>query len=150
MQSRLTAYLVRYVRALDEPDLSSSFLKLWAVLEDLTATGRSTYDVTIRRASFVLLDRPYHRNVLEYLRTWRNRIVHEGASVDDAEQFINQLNTYVHTLLLFLLRRSDAFSSMEEFGMFLDLPTDAVVLRQRLRHHELAIRTFALDSKKDG
>ena len=151
-EKSLSELLVRYVRALDENDLTSAFTKLWAVLEDLTATGRSTYDTTIRRTSFIFKDRSYHRAVLEYLRTWRNRVVHEGINAADAELFVNQLKSYVNELFLFLLNRSSKFSTLDEFGQFLDLPTDTRVLQKRVRHHELALSIFApkLDSHEQG
>lgn len=41
--------IVRYVRALDDPDMQSCFHKLWSVLEQLTVTGSSNYNTTIRR-----------------------------------------------------------------------------------------------------
>jgi hypothetical protein len=58
----LRRFFVRYVRALDERNLSSAFLKLWSVLEDLTNTGRSRYDLTIRRATFICEDRALRRS----------------------------------------------------------------------------------------
>jgi hypothetical protein len=144
MEARLSSLLIRYGRALDESDLNTSFLKLWSVLEDLTATGLASYDTTIRRATFMFKDRTYHKAILEYLRTWRNRMVHEGASAEDAEEFVNQLQVYVEAILFSLLKQSSTFKSMDEFGHFLDLPTDPRVLKARIKHHRMALKAFGL------
>jgi hypothetical protein len=128
--------LLRYVRALDERDLTSSFLKLWSLLEDLTAT--STYEKTIRRATFMLKDREYHESVLKYLRTWRNRIVHEGDYTHESEQFAYLLKHYVERLLFFLIQHAKTFASLDEFGSFLQLPAEPNVLEVRIGHHQLA------------
>jgi hypothetical protein len=128
--------LLRYVRALDERDLTSSFLKLWSLLEDLTAT--STYEKTIRRATFMLKDREYHESVLKYLRTWRNRIVHEGDYTHESERFAYLLKQYVEHLLFFLIEHPKTFASLDEFGSFLQLPADPNVLKVRIGHHQLA------------
>jgi hypothetical protein len=131
--------LIRRVRALDEADRLASFLKLWSCLEDLTNTGRGTYDTTIKRASFIFKERAFHRSVLEHLRSWRNRVVHEAAETDRSEEFVNQLQFYTDEILLFLISRSGFFGSLEEFGAFLDLPADQTILRTRIKHYELAL-----------
>lgn len=134
----LTSFLVRYVRALDEPDLSTSFLSLWSVLEEITGTSKSSYDVTVRRASFVFKGPQYARTILEYLRDQRNRIVHRGFQVDDAERLTYDLKRFVEALLKFLLNHSRRFVDFQTFCSFLDLPPDADLLRERIKQHKLA------------
>jgi hypothetical protein len=137
--TRTVDLLVRRVRALDETDRLASFLKLWSFLEDLTNTGRGNYDTTIKRTSFIFKERAFHRTVLEHLRSWRNRVVHEAAETDRSEEFVNQLQFYTDELLLFLISRSGFFASLEEFGAFLELPSDQTILRTRIKHYELAL-----------
>ena len=124
---------------MDDPDLGTSFLKLWAVLEEITGTSKSSYDVTVRRASFVFLDHQYARTILEYLRDQRNRVVHKGFQVDDAERLTYELKRFVEALLKFLLlNQSKLFVNTQTFYSFLDLPPDAELLRERIKQHELA------------
>lgn len=133
---QLETILVRYVRSLDESDLTSSFLKLWSVLEDLTCT--SNYKKTVRRGSYLFKDRTFKELELDHLRKWRNRIVHEGAETGDAEHFVNQLRHRVEALLIYLCNRPKQFQSLGEFGWFLGLPKDNTVLSRRLEQVKLA------------
>lgn len=137
---QLVEFLIRYVRALDESDLTTSFLRLWALLEEITGTSKTSYDVTVRRASFVFDNPQYSRILLEYLRDQRNRIVHKGSQVDDAERLTYELKRFVEALLRFLLSQSNRFANLQAFYSLLDLPPDAKLLRARIRQHELAYR----------
>ena len=132
--------LVRYTRALDERQMSDAFLKLWALLEELTATSRMTYDTTIQRAVFLKSNRKYHRNLLHFLRSWRNRIVHEGTHASEASLYVNQIKHYVEILLLFLLDSAKDFSTLDEFGTFLNSSTDESVVERRIAHQKRALR----------
>lgn len=137
---QLTGFLIRYVRALDESDLTTSFLKLWALLEEVTGTSKKSYDVTVRRASFVFRNPQYARIVLDYLRDRRNRIVHKGSPLDDAERLTYELKRFVETLLKFLLIQSGSFVNHQAFYSFLDLPADAGLLRTRIKQDKLAYK----------
>lgn len=139
-RDQLTGFLIRYVRALDEPDLTTSFLRLWALLEEITGTAKGSYDVTVRRASFVFEDPQYARVVLGYLRDQRNRIVHKGFQVDDAERLTYELKCFVEALLRFLLDQASKFANIQAFYCLLDLPPDATSLRARIKQHELAYK----------
>lgn len=121
----------RYVRALDSTDWHASFLKLWSALELLTVTGRRGYDLTVKRASFVMHDVDYHRMVLEHLRKERNRMAHVGAEADDRETHLYQLKRYVESLLELHLVRSGTLSTPEETAEFLDMPPDLCELKRR-------------------
>jgi hypothetical protein len=137
---QLEEFLIRYVRALDESDLTTSFLRLWALLEEITDTSKTSYGVTVKRASFVFDNPQYSRILLEYLRDQRNRIVHKGSQADDAEQLTYELKRFVEALLRFLLSQSNRFTNLQAFCSLLDLPPDANLLRERIRQHELAYR----------
>ena len=50
---KLEHELVRYVRALDEPDIEPRLLKLWGLLESVTESGGNDYKETIKRAVFL-------------------------------------------------------------------------------------------------
>ena len=73
MGPKLRDLFVGYVRALDETNLVSAFLKLWAILEDSTGTGEeASRKTTVRRAVSLLKDEEYHRLMLDHLRTLRS------------------------------------------------------------------------------
>jgi hypothetical protein len=138
MRAELEEMLVRYVRALDERDLNPALVKLWGLLEDLTATNRAPHDVTVRRAVFLLKDISFRRLVLQNLKDWRNRIVHEGRETGEGERMVQEVKQPVEILLMFLLRNATAFRNLDEFGEFLDLPTEAAIIGRRIKFHRMA------------
>jgi len=129
----LTRLLTLYCGACDEPQLSSSYLSLWAVLEQITGTAKASYEDLLRRASFFSIDPLFDRAVLEYLRNQRNGMVHHGSSIDDPERIVYQLKHYVEYGLTFLLRNARRFRTVEEFRQLMDLPPDTELLRERLK-----------------
>ena len=136
----LVKTLLQYVRALDDRFLNSAFLKLWGVLEVLTATSNTSHEVTARRASFLYKDVTFRRLSLGYLREWRNRIAHRGDEAEDAEGMVYELKSHVDALIRFLFDHPQQFRSLEEFGSFLDLPTEGAILRERMASLMLASR----------
>lgn len=124
--------LIRYVRALDSQNWQTSFLQLWGILELLTYTQKSSYDVTIRRVSFLFQDREYTRQVLNHLREFRNRSVHIGAGTEHIEKLMYQSKRYVEILLCFLVGNSFRFNSMEEAGEFLGTTPNRIRIRRKL------------------
>jgi hypothetical protein len=144
--TQIIGLLVRYVQALDESDDSAVFLKLWALLEEMTSTGRQGYDETVRRAAFIFRRREYNVAILDHLRGWRNRMVHEGTDAHETEDFVNQLKGYVEELLLFLLGNGRHFRNLDEFGKFLDLPRQPSALSERIRMSRLAKALFDRNS----
>jgi hypothetical protein len=120
--SFLVEWLIKYCRALDDPDLDGSFLKLWSVLELVTNTGFGGHKTTVRRAAFLFEDNAHHRAVLDYLRHCRNQMVHRSETAGEGEHLLNELRTYVEGLLVYLLNHPRLLNSLEEVAAFLDLP----------------------------
>src|SRR5205814_2627542 len=87
----LVRLLTLYCGACDEPELSSAYLALWTVLEQLTGTSKASYDDLVRRTSFFSHDPDADRALLEHLRNQRNGMVHGGLSIDDPERLVYQL-----------------------------------------------------------
>lgn len=129
----VTRLLTTYCGALDEPELSSGYLALWGVLEQITGTDKRSYEDLLRRASFLYRDAPVARVLLEHMRDQRNRMVHQGQSIDNPERMVYLLKRYVEDQLIFLIRNTRRFSRMDEFRALLDLPPDPGLLRERLR-----------------
>ena len=141
MRLELEGILNRYVRALDERDLNPALVTLWGVLEDLTGTRTGdTHKVTVRRAAFVFKDGEFRKLVLNHLREWRNRIVHEGRGTGEGERMVQELQHHVAVLLGFLLSNAKTFRSFDEVGRFLDLPPDPDILSRRIKHLQKAYR----------
>ena len=95
---------VRYVRALDTIDFEAGFIKLWAVLEMLTATSNAQYDTTVKRALFLFEERELMRHVLQHLRDQRNMSVHDDAGLDFSQTYVFQLKRCVEQLIAFHAR----------------------------------------------
>lgn len=135
----LLELIVRYCRALDERDASVVYVRLWSILEDLTAIAPGDYETLVRRTRFLFSDEAYVKLVLQQLRKWRNQIVHDSHTPEGTSMFINDLKVYVEVLLWFLMRHPRMFHSMDDFGSFLSLPRDHDLLRHRIALHELAL-----------
>lgn len=144
-ESAVARLFIAYARALDERERHAAFLKLWALLEDLTATGYGSYENTIRRAAFLYRHGRYRRLVLRHLRDWRNRIVHEGAEPEEAENMVNELRHHVEHLLWVYTRHIKTFGSLQQFGQFLSLPKGRRELIAHLRQVEFAKSVFEDD-----
>lgn len=133
MREEYERVVVQFVRALDGGDLQAAFVKLWAVLETVTGTGLENHKVTARRASFLFVKgRVYSQYILDCMREWRNRMVHQGDDAN-AELMVQYLRMYVEEIMLYILERAGDFKNLYEFGQFLDLPTNPDELEKRIK-----------------
>jgi hypothetical protein len=138
----LISSLVRYVRALDDRDANTAFLKLWGVLEALTtpAGQRDDYKKLVRRCSFLFKESAFHRQILEHLREYRNENIHAGAESDNARIHCYQLQFYLDKLLWFHLGNATDFRCLDETYWFLDSPADQKELQRRAELTRKALR----------
>lgn len=132
--------LLKYVRALDERDHNLALIRLWGALESLTVFPGENYDLVIRRCAFLFLDRPYHEQVLEHLREYRNSNVHAGEDSINSKTYCYQLQYYFFNLIQFYLNNNQGFDSLEEVHQFLDFPTDKSILEKRKELIEKALK----------
>jgi len=139
--------LRRYCRALDERNLNNAFLRLWSVLELLTATGNQRYDVTIKRASYIFEEREYYRHLLDQLREYRNSTVHDDAQTQEIETYLYQLKNFVDELFRFHLFNNFGFETIEDAGTFLSLPIDSDALKKRRDMAIYALRYRSYESE---
>lgn len=123
--------LLRFVRALDERDQNTAFLKLWTAVEILVSPGRADYDDFVRRCAFLFTDGQFHTQLLEHLREYRNASVHSGDESDRAKMHCFQLQLYFVNLIWFHIRNASFFNTLDEANTFLDLPPDDNSLRRR-------------------
>jgi hypothetical protein len=144
--------LQEYVSSLDGTDRESTFLKLWAILEKLTACGDDgvhRYDLLVDRGSFIWRERQEARVLLEHLRQVRNDVVHHLRSPEEANTCVFQLLGFVHALLWFHLQAAGEFASLSEAGQFLHLSKDRGSLQKQIRIRQLALKHFAKDVAAD-
>jgi hypothetical protein len=116
----------RYGRALDMTDLSNAFLNLWSLLETLTGIADyEGHDKVVKRASAIYdhKERRTHEQVLHHLRRYRNSYVHASEDSAQGGAYLHQLRIHTEWLLWFHLTNSSHFSSLEEVGRFLNLPS---------------------------
>lgn len=129
-----------YNRALEETDWSTSFVRLWQVLEAATITSKNeNHKVTARRASAVYRDYNQHGAILDQLRSLRNVLVHETDEPSTIESNLFLLKNYVENLLIFHLHEGRRFSSLKESAQILDLLVRDD-LEKRLQVHRIAQR----------
>ncbi len=115
--------ILRYTRAPDLTNWEDAFLRLWSVLEHLTATGpNDSYNITIRRAAFIYGGDEYTRQVLTHLKDYRNRAIHVGSENHEIQAYMYQLKRFVESLLGFHLGNKFSFNSLKEVSTVLDLP----------------------------
>ncbi|MBN2826198.1 MAG: hypothetical protein JXQ76_12785, partial [Campylobacterales bacterium] len=108
---KLENALLRYVRAFDQKDLHIAFLEAWGALESLTAYEDSSKANLPKRCAFLYKEYEYHRQILEYLREYRNQSVHAGICNEEVKSSCYQLQEYFYTLIKFHLRNVDIFST---------------------------------------
>ena len=124
--------ILRYTRALDLINWEDAFLRLWSVLEHLTATSpKDTYKKTIHRAAFIFGGNEWFRQVLNHLRDYRNRAVHAGSENHEIETYMYQLKRFVEALLEFHLFNKFNFKNLKDVSTFLDQPFDRIVLHKK-------------------
>jgi hypothetical protein len=131
---------IRYARALDERVWTTAFLKLWSILELLTATNtsRANYDTTKERVAFLYAERDYHMQALQHLREYRNSAVHFDKSNSAMETYLYQLKNYVEYLFRFHLSKKYKLESIQDVAEFLSLPYDDKILKNQIDKRKLA------------
>ncbi len=132
--------LRRMMQALDYKDKQVSFLKLWQVLEKLTATNNANYDQLIKRVSFLYDDVELMKGVLNHLRLHRNSSVHDGKEHQRVEKYLFQLKRFVRTILSFHLNNPFEATSLSDAVSYLDLPTDSNSLKDRFKQTKKALK----------
>lgn len=139
-RNHLEKWIRLYNQALDEKDWSTSYIRLWQVLEAATNTSDGSHKVTVRRVAFLYPDREFNHAFIDHLRNMRNQLVHESADKNTMETHLFLLKNYVEDILLFHLRQAGQFRTLGEVSEFLDLPTSIVDLTKRSDLFKKAIR----------
>jgi hypothetical protein len=146
---RLINALLKYVRALDENDQNTAFIRIWTALESLTSPERADYVAVVRRTSFLFKNREYSQQLLEHLREQRNTSIHAGDQNENAKTHCFQLQAFFYKLIIFHLSNYD-FKSLDEANLFLDFDSNVEVLRRQRQLLNRAILFHSGPKKKSG
>jgi hypothetical protein len=127
---KIEKFLIRYVRALDSYDSTTSMINLWSTLEEIAGV-KSVGDSNrmIKRVTFLDHKPKQGRLLLEFIRDHRNMIAHAGATPDEIERLIYILKIYVEGLLWFVIRNAQKHNSHEDLLGLLDLSVDPNEIR---------------------
>jgi hypothetical protein len=128
----LISALVRFVRALDERDANTAFIRLWGAVEALTQPDKGNNEKTVQRCAFLFKEREYNEQLLEHLREYRNANIHAGEESKRARAHCFQLKYYFSKLIGFHLYNAKYFHSLDEANHFLDSPCDQSALKRQL------------------
>jgi hypothetical protein len=136
----LEALICRYVVAMDSPDLDSTLLQLWSILEKVTNTVGASYDETIDRATWFFRDRQFHKQVLSSLRLRRNQLVHAAKSGPENDQAVYAIKFIIEPHLMCLIQNEFKVRSLSEYADYLSLPSTVSVLEKRRLMFSRALR----------
>jgi hypothetical protein len=136
----LCRVLSKYARALDGWNLTATLVSMWSLLEMLTDTSTSRYDDTVKRASFLYRDRDYAHQILNHIRTYRNRAVHSIEETEHAEYLVYELKRYIDTLLEFHIVNRLKFRTLEDAAYFLSMPANISDIRVAMSRFRKALR----------
>lgn len=137
---RLRRLIIRYAVALGKADLDVAFLHMWSILEALTDTVGTRYEETVNRATWIFPDRTLAKEVLSYLRCYRNQYVHAARSRENSDQVAYLVKSFIDPHLAGLLRNDFGVRNLEEYASCLSLPTCINELRTRRQRLGRALR----------
>jgi hypothetical protein len=108
----------------------STFVRLWGLLEALTATHH--HKEVIARVLPMVKDehKDFHRQILKHLNQYRNRTVHAGHETRAVDSLLQQLRFCTEKLIEFHLSAVPAFMSIDDAVDFLDTATEMDVMRR--------------------
>lgn len=122
--------LLLYVKALDEWNQNTAFIRLWAALERLASPEHGDYDAVVRRCAFLWDDVAFATQTLEHLREYRNGYMHTGIEMPEAKSYCFQLQQHFRLLVFFHIGNSTRFQSLKDANDFLELPTEVTALKK--------------------
>ena len=134
---KIERFLIRYAKALDPFDSTTTMLNLWSTLEEIAGVkGQANSNKMIKRVIFLDRNPKQGRLLLEFIREHRNTIAHDGTTPQEIERLIYILKRYVEGLLLFVVHNAPKYSNHEQLLHVLDLPLEQKAIHsdmQRLR-----------------
>lgn len=134
IRKELVNAILLYNEALDCFNYEVSYIKLWAVLELLTAKNPDEAQITVvKRAAFIFDNRIEVENDLNMIKDFRNNLTHKGFMNANIELFVYKLKVYVEYLINFLIHNSSHFNCYDDVKLFLDCPRNNEELERKSR-----------------
>jgi len=118
----IESFLINYCKALDTPDLESSFLQEWSLLEMMLQKDK--YEKSkeiIRRAACLDGKNQFSKLTLEAIYDQRNLFVHKSSEISESEVFVYHVKWFVEKGLSFLIDNCSDLPSRIEGIKFLEL-----------------------------
>lgn len=139
--AELDQLVIRYCRALDNPDHEVAYSKLFGVFERLfDAVGEYKLLAPRIAAMFSAADREFIRSEVEHLRDVRNDLVHMDRSREGMETYLFQMKYLVERGFRFHWGRGRRYNSIKAACGFLDYPVDPALLRDRIAEYREALK----------
>jgi hypothetical protein len=123
---------------LDNPDFEAVFLKLWSLLEFLTCS-RDDYNLLVRGVRFFFEDAALVSQILRHLRERRNDFVHSAVETDRTRTLVFQIKPFVERMMHYHVASGLKFKDREDAASYLDLPKDPEEIRNKIKHHRMAL-----------
>ena len=138
---KIEKFLIRYVRALDSYDSTTTMINLWSTLEEIAGVkGVGDSNRLVKRVTFLDHKPKQGRLLLEFIRDHRNMIAHAGVTPNEIERLIFILKIYVEGLLWFVIRTAHKHTSHEDLLKVLDLSADTKEIRVDMERLKEALR----------
>lgn len=142
--SEITDALCKFVQALDYPDLNTSFLRLWQVLELITGTDSAKYQTLIDKVVFIQKESiNLHRAFLQNLRRQRNSTIHDGKKAEKIENYLIQLKGYVKSVFSYHIQNPFKSKKMREAVSYLEMSSDKTHIKTQLERYK-KVQNFLL------
>ncbi len=132
--------ILRYTRALDEVNFYNAFMKVWGILELLTGWDSNNYDVMIDRLLFLFKDREHEKQIIRFLRFYRNSLIHEDSANEEIEAILYFAKNFAEQLILFHVFKKFDFDNIQDAVKFLDLPKTKDDLTKEINERKYALK----------
>ena len=129
-RKKIKTAMLRFVRACDHTNYYSTIIEGWGSLESLLVNKKNSNDLISKRCSFIFEKNKLEQQIIESIREYRNRIVHDRELPATSLIVCYQLQRIFYKIITFYLDYADEFDTLEKANEFLDLPPDIAGLNE--------------------
>ena len=131
---------LRYSDACDTSNHNNALIQLWSIFEKLCLRGESNSDTVPQQVAFCYEEYEYNFQVMQHIRTYRNRHVHEGLHSKHAIDIAFMAHHYLRRFIYFHLSISQTFESLAETIEFLKTEKDSEKLQLKIEKLKKALK----------
>lgn len=118
-----------------------ALLKFWTGIELICSSdNREPYDVIIKRASSIFLDRTHTEMRLNFIQGFRNQMVHRGDVGGHSLLCAQWGSIYLASLIEFAAFNKYKLGRRDHFIRFLSAPLDPIILSDRINIYRKRLR----------